>query len=191
MSVFTNPADAAPSAAKDYIQALLELLGDRDPLAVLTSTSGELQALVRGRPESSLRRPEAPGRWSVGGVLAHLADSELVWGWRLRMVLAEDRPTLGGYDQDAWARRLDYASLEPRASLDRFDRARRWNLDLIGRTADAGLDRVGVHAERGEESVRHMIRLYAGHDLVHLAQARRILAGMEREEREGKVEHDE
>lgn len=176
MTIFTNPADAAPEAAAAYIEAVLGKLGERDPLAVLAGTPDELERLVRDAPSAVLRRPEAPGRWSVGEVLAHLADSELVWAFRLRIVLGQDRPALAGYDQDAWAARLSYADVDPSASLDRFDFARNWNLALLDKLPDEALDRVGVHAERGEESVRHMIRLYAGHDLVHVAQIRRILS---------------
>ena len=174
-TVFTNPATGADGAAEAYVRAVLGMLGDRDPRTVLAATAGALAALVTDVPETELRRPEAPGRWSVGEVLAHLADSELVWAFRLRMILGQDRPTLGGYDQDAWARRLRYADLDPDASLERFAGARAWNLALLEHLPDEDLERVGIHAERGEESVRHMIRLYAGHDLVHLAQVRRIL----------------
>lgn len=177
MTIFTNPADAAPGAAAAYIEAVLGKLGDRDPLAVLAATPDELRRLVRDTPGADLRRPEAPGRWSVGEVLAHLADSELVWAFRLRMVLGQERPSLSGYDQDAWAQRLGYEDVEPFTALDRFGSVRDWNRVLLEALPDEDLDRVGIHAERGEESVRHMIRLYAGHDLVHLAQIRRILAG--------------
>lgn len=179
MTMFTNPADGAPEAAARYITAVLGMLGDREPRAVLAATAGELRAVAGDAPPAVLRQPEAPGRWSVGEVLAHLADSELVWAFRLRMVLAEERPSLAGYDQDAWARRLGYAHIDPFASLDRFAFVRSWNLARLDATPAQDLERVGVHAERGDESARHMIRLYAGHDLVHLAQIRRILASVD------------
>lgn len=181
MTIFTNPADAAPEAAAVYIEAVLGKLGERDPREVLAGTPHELRRLVGEVAPAVLRRPEAPGRWSVGEVLAHLADSELVWAFRLRMVLGQERPLLAGYDQDAWARRLSYGDIEPSTSLDRFDAARSWNLALLDRLPHDALDRVGVHAERGEESVRHMIRLYAGHDLVHISQIRRILSAHQAE----------
>jgi len=182
MTRFTNPADAAPEAAAAYIEAVLGKLGQRDPREVLAGTVDELRRLVEEVPPAVLLSPEAPGRWSVGEVLAHLVDSELVWAFRLRMVLGQERPSLAGYDQDAWAERLSYAEIDPSTSLSRFEIARSWNLALLDRLPDGAFDRVGVHAERGEESVRHMIRLYAGHDLVHLAQIRRILSGLESED---------
>jgi hypothetical protein len=185
MTIFTNPAEAAPDAA-GYIAAGIGMLGDRDPRIVLAATPEELRRLTRDAPRAILLLPEAPGRWSVGEVLAHLADSELVWAFRLRMVLGQERPALAGYDQDAWAGRFAYSRIDPPASLDRFELVRGWNLALLDATSDEDLDRVGVHAERGEESVRHMIRLYAGHDLVHLAQVRRNLAS----DSAGSTNHD-
>jgi uncharacterized damage-inducible protein DinB len=121
-----------------------------------------------------LRQPERPGKWSIGQVLQHLADSELVWGWRLRLILAQDRPTLTGYDQDRWAERLRYADSDPAQALEEFVTLRRANLRLLERASPADLKRVGVHVERGEESLEHQRRLYAGHDLLHLAQLARI-----------------
>jgi DinB family protein len=107
-------------------------------------------------------------------VLRHLADSDIVWGWRMRMVLAHLRPTLTGYDQDLWADRLKYAEADAEQSLREFAVLREGNLRLLTGASPEDLERVGVHAERGEESVAHMMKLYAGHDLLHLQQIERI-----------------
>jgi hypothetical protein len=107
-------------------------------------------------------------------VVRHLADSEIVWGWRLRQVLAQDRPPLTGYDQDAWAERLRYADADIDEALEEFAVLRRGHLRLLTRATADDLRRVGVHSERGEESVGHMLRMYAGHDLLHLRQLARI-----------------
>ena len=174
MSVFTNPAAGAKEQADAYIRAVLELLGDNDPLEVLGGTPAVLAETVRGLPAESLTRPEAPGKWSMGQVLQHLADSELVWAFRLRMVLAHERPTLTGYDQDLWADRLGYDREAPEDAMGVFGTLRSANLRLLARATPKDLARVGIHAERGEEGVWHMIRLYAGHDLVHRRQLARI-----------------
>ena len=124
-------------------------------------------------PEKVLT-PEAPGKWSVGQVLRHLADTDVVWGWRMRLILAQDRPAITGFDQDLWAERLDYAHADPNESLETFAILRRDILRLIERATPEDLKRVGVHAERGEESAGYLVRLYAGHDLLHLNQIERI-----------------
>lgn len=174
MSVFTNPASRSPEHAGAYVSAILDLLGDREPIGVLEQTEGALRHAMDGLSRKQLTEPEAPGKWSVRHVVQHLADSELVWGWRLRMVLAHDRPRITGYDQDLWAERLGYDEVDAEQALKEFAVLRGANLRLLGRASREDLARVGVHAERGEESVAHMMRLYAGHDLLHLKQIDRI-----------------
>jgi hypothetical protein len=90
------------------------------------------------------------------------------------MVLSHDRPQLTGYDQDLWAERLRYDEAGADQALQDFSLLRRANLLLLARASGEDLKRVGVHAERGAESVEHMIRLCAGHDLLHLEQLARI-----------------
>jgi hypothetical protein len=174
MSVFTNPASRSAEQAAAYTAAVLELLGARNPIEVLQDTIPALEQVRGGLSTEQVTQPEASGKWSIRHVLQHLADSELVWGYRLRMVLAHDRPRLTGYDQDLWAERLGYGEADADQALQDFGVLRRTNLRLLMRASDEDLKRVGVHAERGEESVEHMIRLYAGHDLLHLEQLARI-----------------
>jgi len=174
MSVFTNPANGAAEHAAAYVAAILDLLGSQDPLAVLRATPSALRRAIDGLSPEHLRKPERPGKWSIGQVLQHLADSDLVWGWRLRLILAQDRPPLTGYDQDLWAERLHYADADPAEALETFGVLRRGNLRLIERASPQDLQRVGVHVERGEESLEQHRRLYAGHDLMHLRQIDRI-----------------
>jgi hypothetical protein len=174
MSVFTNPASGAAGQAAAYVSAILGLLGSRDPMSVLRDTPAALHRAIEGLPPAKLKEREQPGKWSIGQVLQHLADSDVVWAWRLRLILAQDRPTITGYDQDQWADNLHYDESEPAESLETFGVLRRANLRLIERASNEDLKRVGVHAERGEESIEHLRRLYAGHDLMHLQQIARV-----------------
>ncbi|MGH7528667.1 MAG: DinB family protein, partial [Gemmatimonadales bacterium] len=95
---FSNPAGDAAAAAPAYIRALLDLLGSRDPFDVLPELMPWLDARLRDAGDETLRRPEAPGKWSCIEVIQHLADSEIVYGFRGRMVLSQDRPALLGFD---------------------------------------------------------------------------------------------
>ncbi len=174
MSVFTNPSDGSPAHASAYTSALLDLLGTRDARDVLRSTVSVLSGRIASIPDDALRVPEAAGKWSIIEVVQHLADSEFVAGWRFRMVIAHDRPAITGYDQDLWADRLGYDAADRDEALLQFAVLRRANLRLTDSLPPGALDRVGVHAERGEESVAHMMKLYAGHDLLHLRQIDRI-----------------
>lgn len=180
MSVFTNPASRSIEQAKAYTAAVLDLLGARNPMNVLQETPLALRKALAGLSEGQMAEPEARGKWSIRHVVQHLADSELVWGYRLRKVLGEDRPPLTGYDQDLWAQRLHYDEANVENALDDFGVLRHSNLRLLTGASGDDLKRVGVHAERGEESVGHMIGLYAGHDLLHLRQLDRIRCAVAR-----------
>ena len=176
MSVFSNRSTDPPQERANYSKAVLELLGGRDPVSVLQETPAAAARAIEGLSPAQLRKPEAPDKWSITQVLQHLADSDLVWGWRVRLILAQDRPVLTGYDQDLWADRLHYADADPDEALEQLRVLRRGNLGLIARATPDDLKRVGVHSERGEESVGYLCGLYAGHDLLHLRQIDRIRA---------------
>jgi hypothetical protein len=174
MSVFSNTSNDLPEERAKYAGAILDLLGSRDPKTVLRQTPEAAKRAVAGLTPAQLRTPEHEGKWSIAQVLRHLADSEVVWGWRMRLILAQERPPITGYDQDLWADRLHYAEADPADSLDALRVLRRDNLALLDRATPDDLKRVGVHSERGEESAGYLMRLFAGHDLLHLNQIERI-----------------
>jgi hypothetical protein len=174
MSIFSNRFSDAKQEAGDYTKAVLGLLGDRDPITVLEKTPSDVAEMVKGLSPADLSRPEAPGKWSMLHVVRHLADSEIVWAYRIRRIIADDRPPIHGYDQDAWADRLHYDQADLIGSLAEIRAIRAGNLHLIRSLGAAERKRVGVHSERGEESVEHLVRMYAGHDILHLNQLARI-----------------
>ena len=173
-SHFSNPAGRAPAQANEYVRSILTLLGDQDPIEVLTQLAGKLRAATRGKSAEALDRAEAPGKWSIAQVIQHLADSEVVLGWRLRLVLGQERPTITGYDQDQWVERLAGAYEDVEAALRILETLRASHVRLLRSLTPAQWEREGVHSERGPESVRLMSKLYAGHDLAHLNQIERI-----------------
>jgi hypothetical protein len=173
-SPLSNPAGAAAGAADSYTRALLDLLGDRDPIVVQGDLSSSVERAVAGMSDAALRQPEKPGKWSVIEVVQHLADSEIVYAYRLRMILASDTPPIPGYDQDAWATRLRYAETSLPDALAQIRILRGRTLHLLRGLRPEEWERAGIHAERGRESVRHLTKLMAGHDLVHLRQIARI-----------------
>ena len=116
----------------------------------------------------------APGKWSIRQVIAHLADSELVGAQRFRQVIAEDNPPLGAFDQDAWARNLDYARKQPKQSLESFRRVRAENYELLKSLPESAFERTGVHSERGAVTLRQLLDTYAEHAESHARQMQAI-----------------
>ena len=167
--------DASDPSA--YVQGILDLVGAHDPRALLADAPARLAAATAGLSEDDARRPEPPARWSVLRILRHLADSEIVYGYRLRTIVAagpDVLPPIAGYDQDAWADRLHYDAGSLRDALDDFAAMRRMTLRWLGTLSDEERARAGLHSERGEESVDRITRLLAGHDLNHERQILRV-----------------
>jgi len=159
-----------------YTQELMDALGGRDPLAVLRQTLDDVRRKTDGVPADRLDRSPGPGEWSPRQVLGHFADNDLVWGVRVRMIVTQDRPRLIGYDQDAWTDRFGDLDGDPRDTLVRWTALRESNLRLWASLSPTEWERIGLHDERGELTVRRIVELLAGHDAVHLAQLERGLA---------------
>jgi uncharacterized damage-inducible protein DinB len=174
MSELAYSSSNAVAQADAYVAAILQALGSRDPFEVLAEMPEALRQAVAGLTPEQDATPERPGKWSVRQVVNHLADSDRVGAFRFRMVLAHDAPELPGYDQDLWAERLRYQEIDLSAALEDFTQVRLANLRLLRRATLEDMQRVMRHAERGDEPLHYMIRLYAGHDLVHLRQIARI-----------------
>ncbi|MEO5704112.1 MAG: DinB family protein [Candidatus Limnocylindrales bacterium] len=163
--------------AKAYQQMLLAALGDEDPADVQSHGPADARALV-AHAGADLRTRPAPREWSVLLCLAHIADAELVMAGRYRWVLAHDRPELIGYDQDLWVDNLHRDDEDPDDLLGQYGLLRASNVTLWRGASEADRARVAIHRERGEESFDLMFRMLAGHDRVHLDQARRALAAV-------------
>jgi hypothetical protein len=160
--------------ADAYRRYLLTALGEDDPATAQAATPALVRQLLDDAAED-LRTPPAPGEWSVIELIGHMVDSELVSAARYRWILAQDEPDLVGYDQDLWVSALRHRDDDPARLLDQFDALRAANLELWKRSTPADRARVGIHRERGRESFDLLFRLLAGHDRVHLAQARAAL----------------
>jgi hypothetical protein len=137
-----------------------------------------VRATITGLSPEQLRRAEAPGKWSCMGVLQHLVHTEIVYGYRARLVLAEEHPNLPGYDQDLWVARLRDDDASGAEALGELAALRRLNLRFWRGLTKEERDRSGLHSERGEESVGRILNLIGAHDLVHRRQLQRIRASM-------------
>lgn len=168
------PSPDPVAEAAEYQRFLLGLLGDRDPFEVQTETPKALRGIF-AEAGGRIRERPAQSEWSVLETAGHILDAEVACTGRYRWIIAHDEPPLPGYDQDLWVERLRHNEDDPEELLSFFEALRSANLALWSRTSEAERQRVGMHLERGPESLELMFRLYAGHDLNHLEQARRAL----------------
>lgn len=141
-----------------------EALGANDPVAVIASTPEKLDALLsRVTPEQLEQRPAA-GKWNLREMIAHLADCEIAFGFRLRQGAAG--VDIQPFDQDDWAR--NYGGYSSAAALATFHTLRAWNLALIRSLDESQKARSVTHPERGTMTVWTIVETIAGHDLHHL-----------------------
>jgi uncharacterized damage-inducible protein DinB len=159
-------------------QRYIDALGGEDPIDSMKKAPARLAKLVDGLSEKQLTRKPAPGKWSIKEIVAHLADGEAVLGFRYRFVAGQDKPVIQGYDQDAFVEKLGVEKVKTKELLEDFDRLRKANVNLLKRLPKEALDRFGIHSERGEESIRKMITMYAGHDRIHFQQVETIRVGL-------------
>jgi hypothetical protein len=161
---------------RQYIERITSYVEGREPRTVLEQTPERLRALVSSASPAELAWTATAARWSITQVAAHLADAEIVGAWRFRAVLETDNVTIQAYDQATWSSAFHYEQTDPVESVALFGALRRSTLALLKRVDPERLAHAGLHQERGRESVEHLMRMFAGHDLNHLAQIERLLS---------------
>jgi hypothetical protein len=147
---------------------------DGRPLETILAATPEALGYVievLGAEKTAIR--PAPSKWSAAEIICHLADCELVFGFRLRQTLAEDSPTIQPFDQDKWA--APYPGITTAEAFHVFSALRAWNLLLIGTALPAAAARPVTHPERGTMTFLTLVETMAGHDLNHLGQLQKIV----------------
>jgi hypothetical protein len=161
---------------RQYTERILGYVEDKQPLVVQAATAKELDRLISGVSLAKLRRRPAPEKWSVNEIIAHLADGEIVGAFRIRFILGSPGSPVVAYDQDRWVTSGHYDKRDPGKSVEQFRVLREANLALLKSLTPEQWKHCGVHSERGQESIERIVRMFAGHDLNHLQQIKKILA---------------
>ncbi len=162
---------------QQYKQRILGIVEGKNPLGVFKTTPDKIARLIRGLSSARLCRRPAPGKWSIAEILAHLAETEIVIGYRFRMIRNKNGTPIQAFDQDDWAASSKYQTMDARQSLAAWRELRKFNYNWYRRLPKPKLQNYGMHAERGKETLAHLILMFAGHDLNHLKQIDRLRRG--------------
>lgn len=139
----------------------------KDPLALIAETPVKLEQIVAAMSPEQLESRPAPGKWNTREILAHLADCEIAFSFRLRQARAgagEIQP----FDQDAWAR--PYTVYPAEVALKTFATLRAWNLAFLSNLTEEEKQLPAHHPERGDMTLWTIVETMAGHDRHHLAK---------------------
>lgn len=143
-------------------------LDGRNALDIIAATPDRLQALAAALGPERLETPPAPGKWTPAQVLAHLADAEVAFAFRLRQTLAEPGHVIQPWDQDKWAAApVRYSAHD---ALATFSSLRRWNVLLIQSLSPGDLASPVTHPERGAMTLGTIVETMGGHDINHIRQ---------------------
>ena len=147
-------------------------LGQREPVEVIATTPEKLERLLGKLSPEQIERQPAPGKWSLREIMAHLADCDLAFGFRLRQGAAGVE-MIQPFEQDDWAR--NYGAYDFQTAMKTYRALRAWNLVFIRSLTEEQKARAITHPERGTMTVWTIVETMAGHDLHHLTASEKQL----------------
>jgi hypothetical protein len=138
------------------------------------ATGAEIPAKsIAGLTRADLLAFPLPGTWSIQQIILHLMDSDLIASDRMKRVIAEEGPTLVGFDESAFAKRLGYEELPAETAAEIFRLNRQLTAAILRRQPDSAFERTGRHTERGNVSLAQLLETYVNHLDHHLGFIRR------------------
>jgi hypothetical protein len=168
--------DDMAETAEQYRNRMYSHLQGKDPLKLQALAPARLAKLLKGVSKTKAGRRPAPGKWSIQEIVAHIADTELVGGYRIRAILGAPGTQIMGFDQDVWVTALHYDKRDLKKSFEQYRTLREANLALLKSLTPEQWKHYGNHNERGQESVETIVKMFAGHDVNHFQQIERILS---------------
>jgi hypothetical protein len=148
----------------------------------LRSFPATLRAIVETLPSDALRRRADGGNFAMVEHLWHLGDLEVEgFGARIERILAEDEPALADFNGLAIARERRYLDRDPATGLERFESARKANLERLAALDDASWMRAGHQEGAGRVTLRRLVELMAAHDAEHTEEIRVLHAQLVRQ----------
>lgn len=162
--------------AEQYRNRMYSHLQGKDPRRLQAAAPARLRKLLKGVSNARARKRPEPAKWSIHEIVSHLADAELVGGYRIRAILGAPGTEILAFDQDVWVTALHYDKRDLKKSFEQYRLLREANLALLDSLNPAQWKHYGNHRERGQETIETIVKMFAGHDVNHFQQIERILA---------------
>lgn len=143
----------------------------------LRSLPNELDDLLNGLDEETMRWRPIPNKWSIKEIMCHLRDMEReAYLARYRKILSEQNPVLPNVDQDRLAIERDYLNQDVKAALAEFKALRTETIQTLNDAPVEAWSRSGVHETDGPMTIEQLVlRQIKGNDLNHLVQMKDIV----------------
>lgn len=146
---------------------------DRQMIETYAAGAGKLAQAIQGLSGDDFLKMPVAGTWSIGQIVVHLMDSDLIGSDRMKRIIAEDNPTLIGYNETAFAEKLHYDKLDPFKAADVFRQNRELTAVILRALPEAAFERSGMHSERGRETLGELVTNYVDHLEHHLGFIRK------------------
>ncbi len=160
---------------QQYAARITSYVTGKNFLQQIQRSPRRIAALLRGKRPPHLSRRPTPGQWSVAEILAHLTEAEIAFGYRIRLIAGAPGTPIQAFNQDKWQANARYLQRNSKQTAAFFENLRLLNVLFIKSLPPDSLDRFGIHEERGQESIRRLTELMAGHDENHIRQLAAIL----------------
>jgi hypothetical protein len=140
----------------------------RDLIHAYTEGPRLLEDAVAGLSQDELRFRPGPEHWSIHENVVHVADTDLVAATRMRYVIAQPGSALVSFDQNGWARALDYGSLSMREALALLRAVRATTVEILRRVPAEAWEQVGINTEAGPQTLEWLVEHFSDHVHYHL-----------------------
>ena len=149
-----------------FFAGYVSLVPDGDVLEALEQGRQDTKQLLGKLSEARAAYRYAPGKWTIKGVLGHLADAERVFAYRALWFARGSASPLPGWDENAWAGEAGFDARTLDDLLQDYDAARSATLALF-RSLPAEAWTRGGTANDNAVTVRALAWIAAGHERHH------------------------